>query len=67
MRTSNNPAAPAEFEDALDAALNGEIRSDTGLTDAVQAALLDVAMAAPYTPPALIQAARDAYTQSMLR
>lgn len=54
----------AEFEELLDLAREGIVRSDTGMPPAVQDALLLVSLAAPDIPKELVDAAKLAFKLS---
>lgn len=60
----NYKPSQEDFEEFLQAAIDGEFRSDTGLSDTVQEALWLVFMAAPTVPKELIEAARLAFKLS---
>ena len=64
MRTSD-PADWEDFEAALEAAEQGILVSDTGLSDEVQKALDAIRAIAPNRDPKLVQAARDAFEASV--
>lgn len=63
MRLTRGPMTPDEFAEALRLARGGEVTSDTGADDAIDAALLDVALDAPSPRAELIEAARDAFAR----
>lgn len=64
MRTSA-PVDWEDFEAALEAAEQGILTSDTGLSDEVQKALGKIRAIAPDRDPKLVQAARDAFERQI--
>ena len=64
MRTSD-PADWEDFEAALEAAEQGLLVSDTGLSDEVQDAMDAIRAIAPNRDPKLVQAARDAFERQI--
>lgn len=53
----------AEFDEALDLARDGRIRTDIGADDRIAAALYAIAAGAPDPRPELIEAAYDAFAR----
>jgi len=64
VRTSD-PADWEDFEAALEAAEQGLLVSDTGLSDEVQDAMDAIRAIAPNRDPKLVQAARDAFERQI--